>query len=247
MESAKLSRREREKLAQRREILAAAVDLFSKKGFSNVSMQEIAKKSEFAMGTLYRFFKSKEDLYRALVMEQFNIFHSALTKAIEQPDGEIEKLRSFVKVKGEIFRANVPMIRLYFAETQGSRFNVLAGFDSGVRKRVDDFMRSLAGIFERGMRRKRFLRIADPYHLAVALNSFTNAIFFLWLEEPDQHPYPEDPDIILNVLFKGLVIPGNAARSPCRGSSRGAAQVKAVRGARMAALDRARTSGAEKE
>ncbi len=245
MEEAKLPRREREKLAQRREMLAAALELFSKKGYANVSMQEIAEKSEFAMGTLYKFFKSKEDLYGALIMEQFNTFHAALTKAIEDPGDEIDKLRNYVKVKGEIFRANVPMIRLYFAETQGSRFNMMAGLDSEIRKRVDDFMRSLAGIFERGMRRKRFLRIADPYHLAVALNSFTNAFLFLWLDDPDEHPYPEDPETILNLLFKGLVVPGDAGKSPRGGSARGTGRVKAVRGppAPAAHHDRKRIAG----
>lgn len=207
MEETKLPRREREKVAQRQEMLAVALELFSKKGYRNVSMQEIAEKSEFAMGTLYKFFRSKEDLYTALTLELFNKFHTALTKAIEEPDEEIDKLRSFVKVKGELFRANVPMIRLYFAEAQGARFNVLAGFDFEIRKRIDDFMRTLAKIFERGMRRKRFLRIADPYYLAVALNSFSDAFLFLWLEDPEGHPYPEDPNIILNVLFKGLLIP----------------------------------------
>jgi len=207
MEETRLPRREREKVAQRQDMLAAALELFSNKGYGNVSMQEIAEKSEFAMGTLYKFFRSKEDLYRALTLELFNKFHNALTKAIEEPGEEIDKLRSFVKVKGDLFRANVPMIRLYFAETQGARFNVLAGFDFEIRKRIDDFMRTLAKIFERGMRRKRFLRIADPYYLAVALNSFSDAFLFLWLEDPEGHPYPEDPDTILNVLFKGLLIP----------------------------------------
>jgi hypothetical protein len=50
-------------------------------------------------------------------------------------------------------------------------------------------------------------KIADPYYLAVALDSLTNAFLFLWLEAPERHPYPEDPDIILNILFKGLVDP----------------------------------------
>ena len=68
-----------------------------------------------------------------------------------------------------------------------------------------DFLQTLASIFESGMKRKRFKKIADPYHLAVALDSLTNAFLFLWLEAPERHPYPEDPDTILNILFKGLV------------------------------------------
>lgn len=205
MEELKLPRREREKLVQRQGMLAAALELFSKKGYRNVSMHEIARKSEFAIGTLYKFFRNKEDLYKALILDQSDKFQDALRQAIDDSDQEIEKLRRYVQVKGEVFRAHASMIRLYFAETQGASFNVMAGLDSEIRERHDHFLRTLASVFERGMKRKRFRRIADPYHLAVALDNLTNAFLFLWLENPRRHPYPEDPDTVLNILFKGLL------------------------------------------
>jgi AcrR family transcriptional regulator len=207
MKNKELPRREREKLRQRQEMLAAALALFSEKGYHSVSMHEIAGKAEFAIGTLYKFFKNKEDLYKALILEQADRFHDAVTKAIEEPDDEVEKLRNYVKAKGAVFRANVSVIRLYFAETGGASFNVMAGLDREIRERYGHFLQSLASIFESGIKRKRFKKIADPYHLAVALDSFTNAYLFLWLEAPERHPYPEDPNIILNILFKRLVDP----------------------------------------
>ena len=63
MAKAKLTRKEREKLRHKEDILAAALHLFSSKGFHNVSMQEIAQASEFAVGTLYNFFESKDTLF----------------------------------------------------------------------------------------------------------------------------------------------------------------------------------------
>jgi len=188
-------------------MLASAVELFSEKGYHNVSMHEIAEKAEFAIGTLYKFFKNKEDLYKALILGQADKFHDALTKAIEEPDDEIEKLRNYVKAKGAVFRANVSIIRLYFAETGGASFNVMAGLDCEIRERYGQFLQTLASIFASGIKRKRFKKIADPYHLAVAIDSLTNAFLFLWLEAPDRHPYPENPDTILDILFKGLVAP----------------------------------------
>jgi AcrR family transcriptional regulator len=207
MKDEKPSRREREKLTQRREMLAAALELFSEKGYQNVSMHEIAEKAEFAIGTLYKFFKNKEDLYKSLVVEQADRFHEALTKAIEEADDEIEKLRNYVKAKGTVFMDNVSIIRLYFAETRGASFNIKAGLDGEIRERYDQFLHTLASVFENGMKRKRFQKIAKPYHLAVALDSLCNAFLFLWLEAPERHSYPEDPDVILNILFKGLVDP----------------------------------------
>ena len=207
MQNKKLPRRQREKLRQRQEILASAIELFSERGYHNVSMHEIAEKAEFAIGTLYKFFRNKEDLYKALILGQAEKFHDALTQAIKEPDDEVEKLRNYVKAKGSLFRANVSVIRLYFAETGGASFNVMAGLDCEIRKRYGRFLRTLASVFESGIKRKRFKKIADPYHLAVALDSLTNAFLFLWLEAPDRHPYPENPDAILDILFKGLVGP----------------------------------------
>ena len=206
MEDMKMPRREREKLRQRQEILAAALGLFSEKGYYNVSMHEIAQKAEFAIGTLYKFFKSKEDLYKALMLEHANKFDDELTKTIKEPDDEIEKLRNYVRAKGELFRADVAMIRLYFAETRGASFNVMA-LDSEIRQQYYRFLQTLASVFERGMRRKCFKKIADPYHLAIALESLTYTFLFLWVEAPERHPFPEDPDTILDILFKGLVEP----------------------------------------
>ena len=202
-----LTRKEREKIARRGEIFAAALDLFSEKGYHNVSMHEIARKAEFAIGTLYKFFENKESLYKALLLEQIEKFHNALTQAIEGPGDEIEKLRNYVKAKSEVFTANVKMIRFYFSETRGASFNIKAGLDFEIRQQYWDFLGMLASVFASGMKRKRFQKISDPYHLAVALEGITSAFLFQWLEAPDRHPYPQDPDIILNILFKGLVAP----------------------------------------
>jgi len=203
----KLSRKEREYVRHRQEILQTARKLFSEKGFHNVTMQEIARKSEFATGTLYKFFKNKEDIYKSLIVEQAGKFHETLTKAIEEEDDEIEKLRNYVKAKSTVFMDNVSIIRLYFAETRGASFNIRAGLDSEIRERYGQFLHTLASVFESGMKRKRFQKIAEPYHLAVALDSLCNAFLFLWLEAPERHLYPEDPDVILDILFKGLVDP----------------------------------------
>ena len=205
MENSSLPRREREKLRQRQDMLAAALQLFSEKGYHNVSMHEIAQNSEFAIGTLYKFFKNKEDLYKALMLEQADKSVEALTKAIEEPADEVEKLRNYVRAKRQFFHENVSMVRLYFAETRGASFNITAGLDREIRDRYGHLVETLASIFKSGIDRKRFVKIADPYHLAVAMESLTNGFLFLWLEAPERHPYPEDPDAILNILFKGLI------------------------------------------
>lgn len=200
-----LSRKERMRLAQREEILAKAIELFSAKGYSKVSMHEIAQAAEFAIGTLYKFFTNKEDLYKAILYDGLVKFHAALTAALDGPDQEIQKLRNYIRVKSKIFRANVGIVKIYFSETAGARVNVRAGFDSDAAARRREVLQRLASVFESGMKNRRFKRIADPFHLAVALENITNAFLFLWIEDPQANPYPEDDDAILDILMKGLV------------------------------------------
>ena len=204
MDETGFSRRERERLAHRSEILTTALKLFSSKGYHNVSMQEIARQAEFAVGTLYNFFKDKEDLYKALVLEQANKFHTELNRAIDSSVDEIEKIKNYIRAKGEVFAANVPMIRLYFAETRGASFNVKAGLDSEIRKSYGEFLHKLAAVFESGIRKKKFKEILDPYYMAVAIDSLTNAFLFLWLEDPQKHPYSKNVDTIIRLFFRQL-------------------------------------------
>lgn len=205
MQEETLSRREREKLRQRYQMLAAALELFSEKGYHNVAMQEIAKRAEFAIGTLYKFFQNKEDLYKALLVEQSDKFHDALNQALSEPVDEMERLRNYVRTKGELFRGNLSFIRLYIAENRGVSYNLKEGLDDELRKRYYVDLEKLAAVIESGIKNKLFRDIADPYSLAVAIDSTINSFLLLWIDMPEHHPYPEDPDAILNIFFKGLI------------------------------------------
>lgn len=205
MSNKKLSRREREKLRQRRDIISTALMLFSEKGYHNVSMHEIAEKAEFAIGTLYKFFSNKEDLYKALVTEQVEKFHVAMDKALAKSDDEVEKLRNYISAKNEMFRDNLSFVRLYVAESRGISFNLKAGLDVEMRDKYYDLLNTIAAVFETGIKNKRFKNIADPYHLAVSLDSTITSFHLIWLDAPDRYEFPENPDAILDIFFKGLM------------------------------------------
>jgi AcrR family transcriptional regulator len=200
-----LSRREREKLRQRRDMLDGALALFSKKGYHQVSMQQIAQKSEFAIGTLYKFFKSKEDLYQTLILEFSDQCHNTIRTAMDQHQGVVEKLEAYVWAIGQIFKENAALIRLYFTYTRRPGFNIQVDLDLKIRQQNDRLLAQLTDIFNTGMEKGHFSRIADPYCLAVSLESIVMGHILLWLEGPDAHSFPEAPGKILDILFKGLV------------------------------------------
>jgi hypothetical protein len=105
-----------------------------------------------------------------------------------------------------IFQNNRSMMRLYFAETRASSFDIKSGLNVELRAIYEDFMQRLAAVFESGIQRGLFRPLMEPYYLAVALASLTNAFLFLWLEDPMKHPYLQNVEIIMRVTFENIII-----------------------------------------
>ncbi|MDL1963025.1 MAG: TetR/AcrR family transcriptional regulator [Deltaproteobacteria bacterium] len=201
MKNGKPSRKERDYLRHRQEILQTALELFSQRGFHNVSMHEIATASEFAVGSLYKFFSNKEDLYRALMIDTSKVFHSSLMAALTTSGNELEKIRACVEARIKVFMENIDYVRLYLAETRGASFNIKAGLDSDIKIRYNVFLQKLANVFESGIRKKVFKKF-DPYLLAVALDGISNAFLFEHFNNPDKHPF--DASLILDIFFQQI-------------------------------------------
>jgi AcrR family transcriptional regulator len=111
-----ISRKEREKIRHRTEILNKALCLFSEKGFHNVSMQDIAAQSEYAVGTLYNFFPSKEQLFAELRNDCAEKIIQILMPVLESDKSEDEKLRIFIMSHIELVEENLKFIKLYVSE-----------------------------------------------------------------------------------------------------------------------------------
>ena len=205
MDSEQLPRREREKLRKRSEMLEAALGLFSEKGYHNVSMHEVARKGEFSIGTVYKFFKNKEDLYKSLLMTKAEEYHRRLKEVLEKKGDPLTLLKNFVAAKGEFFVDNIGIIRLYFAETHGASYNVRSTLEQDIRSLYDDVLNKLASIFKAGIKNEAF-RHLDPYYMAVALDGFSNAFLFSWLESPERHPYKRNVRVILDIFLKGVLV-----------------------------------------
>ena len=177
-----LPRREREILRQRREILDAALRLFSEKGYHNVSMLGIAEEAEYGMGTLYKLFTNKEDLYKALIMELAEKWHDELLQVLDQKGNPLRVIERYIALRRRLFADNLPIMRLYYAETRGASFNIRAGLDKDLLDIYDDGIEKLSCIFEKGIKEHVFREI-DPHQMALALDGTINAFLFYIMKD----------------------------------------------------------------
>jgi len=202
----KLSRREKDKLRHRAMMLSAALELFSAKGYPNVSMHEIAHHAEFAIGTLYKFFKNKEDLYNSLLIDIAELFCDTLTEVLEEKDDCHHKLKKYIRSYGELFMTNSAAVRLYFTETLGGSFNLRAALTKDLQAYYDDILNRLRDVFSDGIEKGVYRRL-DPYHLALSFMSNINAFLFHWLDDPKKHPFEGNISILETVFFEGVLFP----------------------------------------
>ncbi len=89
-----LSRKEREKLFKRYEILNSAVKLFAKKGYDGTKLEDIAEAAEFGKGTIYNYFETKEDIY----LEIIDRVTEDYTKKLNEMNQKSKTLYEFVSL-----------------------------------------------------------------------------------------------------------------------------------------------------
>lgn len=88
----KAERREREHELRRNDIVDAAEKLFFANGYENVKMNDIALEAEMARGTLYQYFKNKEDIYAAIALRAAEMIQERFQELLTQDLTGIEKI-----------------------------------------------------------------------------------------------------------------------------------------------------------
>jgi len=89
-------RREREKEQRRNQILDAARTLLLEKGINSTTVNKIAKLSELSVGTIYFYYKSKEEIFAALQEEGLQYLFDDIKKKSKKSSGPRQKLNNML-------------------------------------------------------------------------------------------------------------------------------------------------------
>jgi TetR/AcrR family transcriptional regulator len=118
-------RREREKERRRNEILDAAEQIFFTKGVKAATMDEIAETAELSKGTLYLYFKSKEDIYFGINRRALGMLRRTFDDAVASQTSGLGRVRAI----GEAYHR--------FSQQYPDHFEAMLRFDAEVLKPAD--------------------------------------------------------------------------------------------------------------
>jgi AcrR family transcriptional regulator len=106
-------RKEQEKEDLRRKVITAATELFREESYAAVSMRKIAKRVEYSVGTLYLYYKDKDELFLAV---QSAAFEQAFTfiNALSGKDDPLERLQELGERYVRFGMKNPDLYRLMF-------------------------------------------------------------------------------------------------------------------------------------
>lgn len=173
----------RRKAARPSEIGAAALGCFAERGFAATSLDEVAARAGVTKGTLYLYFRSKEDLLEAVVRQALVPRIAAFEEAVRPSDPAALQLEQFIASWPAL--AAAPLLgaipKLIIAEA-GNFPDLCRFYLDAVIGRA---RRLVVGILRRGMRRGEFRRL-DP-EAAFFIIVAPLLIALLWKQTFERH------------------------------------------------------------
>ena len=181
-------------------ILEAAVRVFAEKGFYQSTISQIARKAGVADGTIYLYFKNKDDIlvqffsYKA--KQVFDLFREEVSKA----ENAVEKLRNLVRRHLDEFQRDKNMAIVYQAEThQNSR-----SAEPQIRDMSKMYQDIVSEIVEQGqadgsMRKDLYLSLVKRFIVGAVDETINN-----WLHSGGKYDLVSMTDPLIDLFIRGI-------------------------------------------
>lgn len=157
---------------RRKQILAAAERCFARHGFHQTSMQEVCKEAELSPGSVYRYFRSKDDIIVAMASEHRAATQAQFAQALALPDA----VEALVSVAAQVLRQiNDPACApLHFECTAEAMRNPRVAEE--VRREDEEIVSGLVELVRRGQAAGQIDPALDPRRASEALVALADGL-----------------------------------------------------------------------
>jgi AcrR family transcriptional regulator len=205
-------RRKREKENRKNAILKAARKLFFDKGFKNVTVESIAKKAELSKGSVYLYFKSKEDIYTQILLSDIDKFHKVMANIIREGQSSSATLMSLANLYADFFMNDRELFRIMMNYMLNiDHMNLPEEIDHLIVKATNKTIDIIEEIFMIGVRSGEFPPYIDLRQKRNAIWGLLNGIISLHLftgtEEKREERIRSTIQTGLNTFLRGMRTP----------------------------------------
>ena len=205
-------RKEREKERRRQQIIVAAKRVFSEKGFNKATMEDIAKEAELSPGTLYLYFKNKEELYASLSLRILQYLHIRVTHVNKErslsPD---QKLSALMEAMYDVYDFDpLIIINMFHLQSSETLKNLSESLLEEIKELSQKSIGAIAKIFEEGMEKGIYI---DRHPVALA-DIFWSMFSGVVLWEASKKIISADKDYLKSTLATAFELFERGIRKP---------------------------------
>jgi TetR/AcrR family transcriptional regulator, fatty acid metabolism regulator protein len=186
------------KIVKKQRIIQAAIEVFGKSGFQNSSISEIAKRAEVAEGTIYQYFKNKEDLFFSIPSEKTKEFCDELELHLQGIMGAFNKIRKFIWYYLYFFSKNPEYARTLMLEMRVSK----SFTKSNTYKSWSDFASQALEIIKEGQEEGVIKKDANIYLIRHLLLGILEHMVTRWLIKGEAYDlmeyYAEASELVIH-------------------------------------------------
>ncbi len=196
------------KIAKRQTIIQAAIEVFGKKSFRDSNISAIAQRAGVAEGTIYQYFKNKEDLFFSIPIEKTREFCSELELHLQGLTGPFNKIRKFIWYYLYFFKTNPEYGRILMLEMRVSRSFVKTKTYSFLRNSTSNILEIIKQGQEEGVIRMD----ANPYVIRQLTLGILEHVVTRWLLKGEKYDLMDSYEDISKLVIDGIGFSGKAGR-----------------------------------
>lgn len=185
---------------KRKQIIQAAAEVFGNSNFQNAIISEIAQKANVAEGTLYQYFKNKEDLFFSIPAQKTEEFCEEFNLHLQGIHDVFSKVRKLIWYYLYFFKTNPAYARSLMLEMRVSK-----GFiRSETYGRIKAFTDTVLEIIKEGQEEGRFRNDVGVYAIRELILGVLEYRVTRWLLKEEKYDLTEHYDEICDLIFNGI-------------------------------------------
>jgi TetR/AcrR family fatty acid metabolism transcriptional regulator len=197
------AQRRREKHAQ---ILTAAIDVFAERGFHNARIADVAKKAGVADGTIYLYFRNKEELLLTIFEEKMGQLIAGVRAAIAPVSDPMEKLRVFARHHFEQVAAQRTLAEVLQVELRLSN-KFLKEYRP---EKLWEYLGLISSFVKEGQEQGTVRPELDAYVVSWAFFGSLDELAMQWiLQRRPRFSLESTAETVADVFIRGILVPSS--------------------------------------